>query len=89
MSNIATQAGEGGGGKSLIYENVISKELGENFKHLKGNLRDYLRANTLVRWSRQTLKIGMQQENMQEVKARVEHDGGFQQDTLHLKENKT
>lgn len=36
VSNKATQAG---GGETLIYENIISSELEQNFKHLKGNMR--------------------------------------------------
>lgn len=36
MSNKATQAGDG---ETLIYENIISFELEQNFKHLKGNMR--------------------------------------------------
>lgn len=82
VNNKATQAGEAGGGESLIYKNITSSISREN-------LRDYLWANTLVGWSKLTLKIRMQQENMQEVNARGEQDGGFQQETIHLKENKT
>jgi len=39
-----------------------------------------------VIWSKLTLKIGVQQENIQEVNERGEQKGAFQEETIHLKE---